>query len=283
MKLSILTLVVASVSFANAFVVVSELETSDASGPHHISLLKPIPEPIHAVPPTVIVHAGVVVPVSPEQIGNVEALSKTKASCAGGLRHKAAKMVASIKVAFGFVKAEAKGHLHTHHAQHKHDKHLQAAEADNVTEDETHHHHAHHAHHKHHHDKDGAVVQHGWKQYKGYHAHAAASSFGARIQVALMSLGPWEGRAVAFVLGCGIGVLLRMFWVLTVLTLRAFRSPRPTTVDYYYAEVDGEDELDAEEIFVAPPMYTVPIVVAVDEHGYPLEKIEPNASIEESK
>ncbi|KAI0249644.1 hypothetical protein BJV78DRAFT_658455 [Lactifluus subvellereus] len=49
-----------------------------------------------------------------------------------------------------------------------------------------------------------------------------------RVHYALMSLGPWEGRIVAFVLGCGIGVLLRMFWVLAVLLVRAFRgTPAP--------------------------------------------------------
>jgi hypothetical protein len=45
-----------------------------------------------------------------------------------------------------------------------------------------------------------------------------------RVHRALISLGPWEGRIVAFVLGCGIGVLLRMFWVLTVLLARSIRN-----------------------------------------------------------
>ena len=61
-----------------------------------------------------------------------------------------------------------------------------------------------------------------------------------------MMLGPWEGRIVAFVLGaipvlsavdsvigtngtfsmvgCGIGVLLRMFWVMSVLLVRGTRG-----------------------------------------------------------
>lgn len=45
-----------------------------------------------------------------------------------------------------------------------------------------------------------------------------------RVHRALISLGPWEGRTVAFVLGCGIGVLLRMFWVLAMLLVRGVRS-----------------------------------------------------------
>ncbi|KAJ7057626.1 hypothetical protein C8F01DRAFT_991648 [Mycena amicta] len=104
------------------------------------------------------------------------------------------------------------------------------------------------------------------------HAHGERPSVLMRVHFALMSLGAWEGCAVAFVLGCGIGVLLRMFWVLTVLSVRALRSTgtSSSTVDYYYAELEVEAEADAEEIFIAPRMYTVPVVV--DEAGYPVEK-----------
>jgi hypothetical protein len=63
-----------------------------------------------------------------------------------------------------------------------------------------------------------------------------------RAHRALMSLGLWEGRIVAFVLGCGIGVLVRMFFVLTVLFVRAFRGntvpePEETTIFVYAQEV----------------------------------------------
>jgi len=62
-----------------------------------------------------------------------------------------------------------------------------------------------------------------------------------RAHRALMSLGPWEGRIVAFVLGCGIGVLVRMFFVLTVLFARAFRGnaisePEEETTILVYAQ-----------------------------------------------
>jgi hypothetical protein len=62
----------------------------------------------------------------------------------------------------------------------------------------------------------------------------------------LMMLGPWEGRIVAFVLGailvlsavdsmlgtngtfsmvgCGVGMLLRMFWVMAILLVRGTRG-----------------------------------------------------------
>ncbi|KAF8634284.1 hypothetical protein AX17_004239 [Amanita inopinata Kibby_2008] len=94
-------------------------------------------------------------------------------------------------------------------------------------------------HHKHH-------KYHGLKLYKH-------SSFLKRLNAALMSLGPWEGRAIAFVLGCGIGVLLRMLWVLCVVTFRALKGNKEeveyTVIDEYIGD-------DAETIIVPPPTYT---------------------------
>jgi hypothetical protein len=46
------------------------------------------------------------------------------------------------------------------------------------------------------------------------------TTFGGRIQRALYALSPWEGRAVAFVMGCGLGVLIRMLFVFIVLGAR---------------------------------------------------------------
>ncbi|KAG8704701.1 hypothetical protein FRC09_003376 [Ceratobasidium sp. 395] len=51
-------------------------------------------------------------------------------------------------------------------------------------------------------------------------------SFTVRLSHALASLGPWEGRAVSFVLGCGLGVLLRMLFVFSVLIVRSVRARR---------------------------------------------------------
>jgi hypothetical protein len=99
--------------------------------------------------------------------------------------------------------------------------------------------------------------------------HKWGKTFSMRVHNALMALGPWEGRAVAFVLGecfaflmnqlpdlidfvsgCGIGVLLRMFWVLTVVTYRAIRGER----DEEYTII--EEYKSAEDIVVPPPTYT---------------------------
>ncbi|KAK1235557.1 hypothetical protein PQX77_001210 [Marasmius sp. AFHP31] len=100
-----------------------------------------------------------------------------------------------------------------------------------------------------------------------FHAHRDGS-FMMRLHYALMSLGRWEGRAVAFVLGCGIGVLLRMVWVLVVVGYRAIKGSNDNEEEDGYLRLDGA-EMDAEEIFVAPPQYFVdekPPVVEEDKN-----------------
>jgi hypothetical protein len=73
-----------------------------------------------------------------------------------------------------------------------------------------------------------------------------------RLHRSLNALGPWEGKAVAFVLGCGIGVLIRMFWVLALISYRSIRGDREAenTQEEYSIVLD---QSDAEVIFVAPP------------------------------
>lgn len=100
--------------------------------------------------------------------------------------------------------------------------------------------------------------------------HHRHGPFLRRMHFALMALGPWEGRAVAFVLGesllatprwfdadadigCGIGVLLRMMWVMGVVLVRAVSSRRS---DDNVHEAVAVFDADAEEILVAPPQYT---------------------------
>jgi len=81
--------------------------------------------------------------------------------------------------------------------------------------------------------------------------------FMVRLQRSLNALGPWEGKVVAFVLGCGIGVLLRMVWVLSVISYRAIKGSRePENTETEYSLVlDQSDMEPAEVIFVAPPSY----------------------------
>jgi len=82
--------------------------------------------------------------------------------------------------------------------------------------------------------------------------HPSDGFFG-RLHQALMSLGPWEGRAVAFVFGCGIGSLLRMFWVFAVI---AFRSSKPQESLGDDAETEVLYDQEAEEVRLAPPKYS---------------------------
>jgi len=127
---------------------------------------------------------------------------------------------------------------------------------DNPESGDMHHHivpiHTHHAHHvKHHHHQ---------------------ASFLRRVHHALMALGPWEGRAVAFVLGCGIGVLLRMMWVMAIVAYRMIKgesvgTPEYTLVCEHYAEAahvvspppdyvfeKAEGAQDAQEVDVKNPI-----------------------------
>lgn len=105
--------------------------------------------------------------------------------------------------------------------------------------------------HHHHHQKGGMM------------SHHRGSTFLQRIHVALMSLGTWEGRAVAFVLGCGLGVLLRMLFVLAVVTVRAIKGGRQQQeegeeVEYAHVIYEIHDS-DAEELAVPPPNYSYPV------------------------
>ncbi|KAI0355798.1 hypothetical protein OH77DRAFT_1520863 [Trametes cingulata] len=89
--------------------------------------------------------------------------------------------------------------------------------------------------------------------------HRHHGSFLRRVHHALMALGPWEGRAVAFVLGCGIGVLLRMMWVMVLVTVRAIRggSANGDERDGYDVVFDTDADAEAAELLVPPPQYTV--------------------------
>jgi hypothetical protein len=93
-------------------------------------------------------------------------------------------------------------------------------------------------HHPHHHGHHG-------KHHGKHHDRV----FWVRVHNALMALGPWEGRAVAFVLGCGIGVLLRMMFVMLVLSYRMIRGEQ----EHEYI-ICGE-YTDAQAILVPPPQY----------------------------
>jgi len=75
-----------------------------------------------------------------------------------------------------------------------------------------------------------------------------------------MNLGAWEGRAVAFVLGCGIGVLLRMFWVLAVVTYRTFKGQHEDEHEYSPVVIIEEYERSTASLPAYPADEKVEIV-----------------------
>ncbi|KAL4073751.1 hypothetical protein J3A83DRAFT_4058689, partial [Scleroderma citrinum] len=89
------------------------------------------------------------------------------------------------------------------------------------------------------------------KKFRKHGCKKRVKGFMRRIRKAVTALGPWEGRAVSFVLGCGLGVLLRMFWVLSVLAYRTIRGEREEPQVPEYVVLDQ----DVETLFVAPPEY----------------------------
>ncbi|CAK5274689.1 unnamed protein product [Mycena citricolor] len=166
---------------------------------------------------------------------------------ASRFRQKAKSMVATFRLALGFSSKSGDKKLHHHHHHHHKDeknshKHKESAALPLIS----------------------LLSPSGPKpdrvlvfpvdvKMTSHHAHKE-ESFLMRVHVALMSLGPWEGRAVAFVLGCGIGVLLRMVWVLLIVSYRLIKGPSPEQDEYTVFDFD-----DAEELFVASPQYSYPV------------------------
>jgi len=90
--------------------------------------------------------------------------------------------------------------------------------------------------------------EHHGKHHGKHHEKHGRPPFWVRVHHALMALGLWEGRAVAFVLGCGIGVLLRMIFVMAVLSYRMIRGEPEHSA---YIEIYP----DVEDTPTPPPQY----------------------------
>jgi hypothetical protein len=87
------------------------------------------------------------------------------------------------------------------------------------------------------------------------HRYRPRSFFG-RLHRAFLTLSPWEGRALSFVVGCGIGVLLRMLYVFSVLAYRCFFvQPRLRPEDRQEEERAPATDATAEQqpLMQAPP------------------------------
>ncbi|KIJ49404.1 hypothetical protein M422DRAFT_246495 [Sphaerobolus stellatus SS14] len=87
-------------------------------------------------------------------------------------------------------------------------------------------------------------------RFHDFHHFRQRGSFAHRLTRALMMLGPWEGRMLAFVIGCGIGVLIRMFWVLAVVGFRSVRGSRREE-----ELLASEVIFDEQEHLLPPPQY----------------------------
>jgi len=112
-----------------------------------------------------------------------------------------------------------------------------------------------------------------------HHGHRLGQgSFINRVHYSLVNLGRWEGRAVAFVLGCGIGVLLRMLFVLSVVMYRAVKGQHGEEQHEYSEITIIEEFVDTPKS--SPPSYTYP----VDEKApIVLETVKAPSTTEESK
>lgn len=108
---------------------------------------------------------------------------------------------------------------------------------------------------------------------EGIH-YSRPKSFSGRLHRAIMSLGAWEGRAMAFVFGmsfspihypaasltyfvsgCGIGVLIRMFFVLALVAFRSFKGKEKACISL--EDVDEQRlVVDAVNAETTPPTYT---------------------------
>jgi len=94
--------------------------------------------------------------------------------------------------------------------------------------------------------------------------HIGKGSFLHRFHYSIMNLGRWQGGAVAFVLGCGIGVLLRMFFVMAVVMFRAVKGRRGDETQY--SQITIIEEIVDTPKSSLPPTYDdvkVPIVVEI--------------------
>jgi len=70
------------------------------------------------------------------------------------------------------------------------------------------------------------------KRIKLHRARRRGRTFLRRLRRSIAALSPWESRALSFVLGCGIGALLRMFFVFVVLIFRSVRGSREPAIQF---------------------------------------------------
>lgn len=80
-----------------------------------------------------------------------------------------------------------------------------------------------------------------------------AQTFLRRLRRSVAALSPWEGRALSFVVGCGIGALLRMFFVFTVLVFRSLKCSRKPAIQL---DDQAYDDIPQLVSIASPPAYS---------------------------
>lgn len=255
MKLSVLPLVLAALSVASASPIRIYVLSSETSGVTQAgNAFRGEADPMsyirwgmaaanakQAAEPKegdLVFHGSQAIPLKPGQ----KNIPTRKHGCTGGIRRKMFKLSNWLREKVGLPPITRHHHRHGHHGHQDEPK-------------------GHHRNEAHHGESafavDGKPEVGGLRLHHHHHHHMRPSSFGGRLQKGLLSLGPWEGRAVAFVLGCGIGSLLRMFYVLMVLVSRAVSSPREEeiVVDVLYEDEDAPPSYADEK---APLVEEVP-------------------------
>jgi len=101
--------------------------------------------------------------------------------------------------------------------------------------------------------------------HHGHRHHWRHGNFLTRLYQSLSMLKPHEAPIVAFVLGAGIGALLRMFFVFGILFVRAMRAKKAERearrIELTVQEINEQirshnpDVKGFQEVFVAPPDY----------------------------
>lgn len=181
------------------------------ASPLRVVLLSP-----EQAPPTLDSESASVAQIkaAPGKLQYIQVANGTRSGCAGARGRKsqnsktwgASIMISNtLRQALGLPLIEDAPKVHVHH------HHKQDGDGEGPVRHKYHHHH-------HHHEEQGEEDEfksmeqgegrkhHGHKHHlhgkgKGFRFHGGNDGFLKRIHFALMALGPWEGRAVAFVIG----------------------------------------------------------------------------------
>lgn len=81
-----------------------------------------------------------------------------------------------------------------------------------------------------------------WKMSELHNTPRYTPGHASSLVQAISSLGKWEARAVAFVLGCGLGAIMRMIFMLCLISLRTITPYQPRSNETQEAEVGLLDE-----------------------------------------